>query len=115
MTKKPFVVYVSENTIRKEKKITWLGHLVECSDQDSKDVFAVEVMMNEKIENDRILEACCEAARKSELVQLSGNSFEFEHLGLSGKVVETETYTFSTETSPRTTDADEALNNYQPE
>lgn len=112
--KKPFVIYVSENTERKENKSTWVGHLVECNDKDSGDVFAIEVMMNEKVGEDRIVEACFKAAAKNELVNLSGNTFEYEYLGRSGKVLEIEQYTFSTEKSPRTTEAEETLSNYQP-
>lgn len=114
MELKTFVARVPEAAIRTEKKVTWVGHLVECSDLDSGDVFAVELMMNDRLSQDRLIDACYKSAAKHELVQLSGNSFEYEYLGRSGRIVEMEEYIFRTETHSRTQESEEMINNYQP-
>jgi len=113
MKKEPFVIYISNEAKRNEKKITWVGHLVECRDKDSGDGFTIELMMNDALPEDRLIDSCYKAAAKNELVQLSGNSFEYEYMGKSGKVVEMEEYVFRTETHTRTKEAQDMLDNYQ--
>jgi hypothetical protein len=112
---KTYAVEISDNTERKESKSKWIGHIVECTDLDSADIFAVEVMLNAKIvDEEAVIAAASRAAEKDHLVQLSGNTFSFEYLGKSGRVVELEQYTFSTETYKRTEESEQMLANYQP-
>ena len=63
------------------------GYIVQCEDLDSKDVFNVEVLINDKLQGERLNAAIEEGAKKSDLVSISGNSFEFELLCRSGRSV----------------------------
>jgi len=65
----------------------FIGYIVQCEDLDSKDVFNVEVLINDKLQGAKLNAAIAEGAKKSHLVTLSGNSFEFELVCRSGRSV----------------------------
>lgn len=68
-------------------EVTFKGHIVHCIDQDSRDEFNVEVLINANCSEDKLIDACEIAAKKNDLVTLSGNSFEFDYVQPSGRVI----------------------------
>ena len=92
------------------KQAVFAGQIVTCTDLDSRDQFNIEVLINVECPIDKLDEACERAAKKHELVLLSGNSFEFEHVMDSGRRIQTIVTTERTELVPRSKDAEDALN-----
>lgn len=43
--------------------------------------------MNDALRGGRLEQACFREASKHEIVSMTGNSFDYEYIGLSGKVV----------------------------
>ena len=64
---------------------TFYGHIVFCEDLDSGDTFYIEVFLNAANADDIELRAE-KKARRNELVELSGNGFEFTYEFPSGTV-----------------------------
>lgn len=68
-------------------EVTFKGHVVACHDIDGGDQFNVEVLINANCPEDKLVDACEVAAKKNDLVTLSGNSFEFDYIRPSGRVI----------------------------
>jgi DUF1365 family protein len=70
---------------RKEQAAIYAGHVVHCYDKDSGDEFAIEVFVNECVEEASLASVCYDAAKQNETVQMSCNTFRFEYIMPSGK------------------------------
>lgn len=85
----------------------YAGHIIHCHDVDSGDEFNIEVGIREGLSDDDIHAACINAAKKNELVSLSGNFFEFEYIQPSGRRTQ---YTYiKEELSPINKESEEIL------
>lgn len=76
------------------------GHIVHCRDIDGGDEFNIEVLVNQNVSDLEIPNLCEIAAQRNELVTLSGNSFEFEYIQPSGKIVKKTVTTTKEELAP---------------
>jgi hypothetical protein len=104
--------YMNKQISNKTQEHIFNGHIVHCKDLDGGDEFNVQVMVNElheiggKIE---VIEKAIELAEKHELTTLSGNTFEFEYIQPSGRIVRKTVKTEITELSPISPEAEEIL------
>lgn len=89
---------------------TFIGHVVHCHDLDSGDEFNVEVLINSKLSTSEQEQQAEKAAEKNDLVTLSGNSFEFEYLRPSGRVIQKTTTVIREELQPLHPNAAKLLN-----